>query len=45
MRKYIRRIQLWFIERAVSGTAFDLFLLGLVGMLVLILVGLFAQYV
>lgn len=45
MKKYIRKIQLWFIERAVSGTAWDLFLIGLVGLLGLILVSLFTYYV
>ena len=41
MKKIIRKIQLWFIERWVGGTAWDLFLIGLVGLLGLTLVGLF----
>jgi len=43
--KIFKAIKYWFIERAASGTAFDLFLIGLVGMLSLMLIGLFVQYV
>lgn len=45
MKKVIKQIQLWFIERAVSGTAWDFFLIGLVGLLGLTLIGLFTYYV
>lgn len=45
MKKIIRKIQLWFIERWVGGTAFDLFLIGAVGIVVALTISLFMYYV
>lgn len=45
MKRYIRLAKLWLIERAESGTAWDLFLLGLVGLLALIVTSMFIYYV
>lgn len=45
MKKIARKIKLWFIERWVGGTAFDLFLIGAVGMVVGTVIGLFVYYV
>jgi hypothetical protein len=45
IKKIAKKIKYWFIERAASGTAFDYFLIGLVGMLFLILVSLIVEYV
>ena len=45
MKKIIRRVKLWFIERWVGGTAFDLFLIGVVGIALGTVISLFVYYV
>lgn len=45
MNKYIRIVKLWILDRVYSGTAWDHFLLGLIGLVVLVLLSLIIGYV
>lgn len=38
MKRYLRNIRNWFLDRYYGGSAYDLFLLGLVGFAVLVFI-------
>ena len=45
MRKYFRRFKLWVVERYLFGEALDLFILGVLGLVVLVIISIIIGYV
>ena len=45
MKKYLRKVKLWVLEQYYSGEAWNHFLLGLAGLIILVLASIVIGYV